>query len=951
MTLVETFQPGSLVKARGREWVVLPDSEADLLHLRPLGGSDEDSTLIYVPLEATPPVPATFPPPNPEMAGSQAAGLLLRDSLRLKLRAGAGPFRSFGNISVEPRGYQLVPLLMALKLDIVRLLVADDVGIGKTIEASLIARELLDRGEIQRFTVICPPHLCEQWQQELATKFNIQTEVVRTGTAGRLERGLPVGKSIFDVYPFTVVSLDYIKSDRRRDEFLRACPEFVIVEEAHTCVQAGTGTKHQRFMLLKGLAENPNRHMVMLTATPHSGDDEAFHNLLGLLRLDFRSLLDLPDKQREKLRQELALYMVQRRRPDIAEWKDATIFPDRKTAEATYLLDGAWGKLFDEVLTYARQMVERAEEKGLLQQRMNWWAALALLRCLSSSPAAASIALRTRLKAVEGVTESDQAAGVDRQAAETVLDGESDDLLNLDEAVPAGTVDDADGADAKILKGLIERADALKGPKNDPKLGKLLEELLKLVDAGHNPVVFCRYIATAHYVAEHLAEMLGRKGVEVIAVTGELASEEREEKVGSLMDFDRRLLVATDCLSEGINLQGLFDAVIHYDLSWNPTRHEQREGRVDRFGQRSEVVRALMLYGENNPVDGAVLRVILRKAEQIRKQLGVLVPLPADTNKIMQAIMEAVLLKGGSIAAPKQQLDLFATQEAEVETAWESAREKAKQSQTIFAQRRLRPEEVLPEWQKAVAVLGGEDDVERFVQTAVERLGAPLEKGSNVYRLPVEHLPIGLKERLKAVGITKGLKVSFRNPPAAGVEFIHRSHAMVSTLADHIVEVALAGENSDLAARSGAIFTKTVSVKTSAYLLRLRSQLTVEVREDTRFVPSSVLLSEECVVVASRGTGSPNLLTNDEALTLMAAEPAKNMDPAMRRQQVEAALGRLPVLQDLFADVANRRATELLEDHKRVRQASDAKGIRYSVAACLPVDVIGVYVLLPSVSL
>jgi len=161
----------------------------------------------------------------------------MRDSLRLKLRAGAGPFRSFGHLAVEPRAYQLVPLLMALRQETTRLLIADDVGVGKTIEAGLIARELLDRGEIERLVVICPPHLCEQWQEELASKFLIITEVVRTGTAGRLERGLPAGQSIFDVYPHTVVSLDYIKSERRRDEFIRACPEFVIVEAdvPHIC--------------------------------------------------------------------------------------------------------------------------------------------------------------------------------------------------------------------------------------------------------------------------------------------------------------------------------------------------------------------------------------------------------------------------------------------------------------------------------------------------------------------------------------------------------------------------------------------------------------------------------------------------------------------------------------------------------------------------------------------
>ncbi|MCL6483170.1 MAG: DEAD/DEAH box helicase, partial [Janthinobacterium lividum] len=230
-----SFQPGSLVSARGREWIVLPQSSTDTLYLRPLGAAEDDATLIYLPIELHPVGPATFPWPRIEQASNFAAGQLLRDALQLKLRTGAGPFRSFGNIAVEPRAYQLVPLLMALKQDVVRLLVADDVGIGKTIEAALIVRELLDRGEISRLAVLCPPHLCEQWQRELKERFHINAVVVRNTTASRLERGLPANQSVFEAYPFTVVSLDYIKSDRRRDEFQRACPECVIVDEAHTC--------------------------------------------------------------------------------------------------------------------------------------------------------------------------------------------------------------------------------------------------------------------------------------------------------------------------------------------------------------------------------------------------------------------------------------------------------------------------------------------------------------------------------------------------------------------------------------------------------------------------------------------------------------------------------------------------------------------------------------------
>src|SRR5690606_8396948 len=150
-----------IVRARGRDWVVVPgDEDPDILLLRPLGGNEEDVTGVLTAIESV--RSATFPLPDPDDLGDHVSAQLLRDAVRLNIRAGAGPFRSFGRIAVEPRPYQLVPLLMALRLNPVRLLIADDVGIGKTIEAGLIARELLDRGEIRRMAVICPAHLCDQ---------------------------------------------------------------------------------------------------------------------------------------------------------------------------------------------------------------------------------------------------------------------------------------------------------------------------------------------------------------------------------------------------------------------------------------------------------------------------------------------------------------------------------------------------------------------------------------------------------------------------------------------------------------------------------------------------------------------------------------------------------------------------------------------------------------------
>lgn len=935
---VAEFLPGSLVTARGREWIVLPESEPETLRLRPLGGGEKDESLIYLPLERQPVGPATFPWPTVAQARNHSASQLLMDALQLKLRSGAGPFRSFGNIAVEPRAYQLVPLLMAMKLPTVRLLIADDVGIGKTIEGALIAREMLDRGEILRMAVLCPPHLCEQWQRELDEHFHIQAVVVRSATAARLERDLPPGTSVFDAHQFTVVSLDYIKSDRRREAFQRFCPEFVIVDEAHTCTQGGQG-RQQRYQLLKGLAEDVNRHMVLLTATPHSGDEDAFFNLLGLLRPDFTQLKDLPPTARTDLREDLSLHFVQRRRPDIAEWQDTSMFPDRKTKEETYRLTGAWGQLFSDVLVYARELVERAEGKTQREQRMNWWAALALLRCISSSPAAAVNALRTRLDGSMRTDADDDSdlplEELEAQAAERVLDG-TDDALSSDDIEPAAQTEDTDR-----LRELIAAAEKLAGAANDPKLAKLQEHLAGLVKDGFQPVVFCRYIATAHYLAEFLRGKF--KDVTVKAVTGELTPGEREAAVAELGESDKRILVATDCLSEGINLQGLFTSVVHYDLSWNPTRHEQREGRVDRFGQRAKEVRSTMLYGEDNPVDGAVLQVILRKAESIRKELGVLVPMPDDQGKLTQALLNAVLLRKNHVMGSQSQLD-FGEPAKEIESVWQSAREKAAKNRSIFAQRRLKPDDVLPEWRKSAAVLGGEDDVQRFVTRALSKLGVPLDAYKQHHKAYLDQLPQALRERLASDGFTGALRLDFKQPPAQGATFIQRTHPLVVALADTLLEQALEARNEDVdgVARAGAAFVGNVTFKTTVLLLRLRHQLSI-----TRGAHTRLILCEETVAVSAAGTEPLTEQSPTQTRELLGSEATRNMPPVIRDRHIQQALDTLPSWNDPLEAIAKSRANALLQDHRRVREAAEARGT-YQVTASLPVDVMGVYVLVPA---
>ncbi|MGH9427403.1 MAG: DEAD/DEAH box helicase, partial [Terriglobia bacterium] len=267
-----SFSPGTLVTLRKRDWVVLPSEDPDLLVVKPLGGSDEETTGIYLPLnfEHDRPSLAQFPLPSRDDLGDLSTARLLHDAARLSFRNGAGPFRSLAKLSFRPRSYQMAPLIMALRLETTRLLIADDVGVGKTIEALLIIKEMLERRKIRRFAVVCLPHLCDQWQEEIKDKLDIDAVIIRSSTQARLDREIQGDISVYEYYPYQIISIDYIKGESRRDVFIQQCPEMVVVDEAHSCAKPTGAIPSQqlRHNLLHRLAQKPNQHLILLTATP-----------------------------------------------------------------------------------------------------------------------------------------------------------------------------------------------------------------------------------------------------------------------------------------------------------------------------------------------------------------------------------------------------------------------------------------------------------------------------------------------------------------------------------------------------------------------------------------------------------------------------------------------------------------------------------------------------------
>jgi len=887
-----SFAPGDLVRARGREWVALPSPQDGILALRPLSGGENDTVILDPALELLPVEPARFDLPADAAATVQAKAALLADAMRLTLRRGAGPFRSAAQLAFEPRTYQLVPLLMALRLPVPRLLIADDVGIGKTIEAGLILRELMDRGEVDAFSVLCPPHLVEQWVGELKDRFGIEAVAVTSGTANRLERGLPLTQSLFDAYPFTVVSLDYIKAEKRREGFARTCPDFVIVDEAHACVGTHKG-RQQRFELLSGLALNPERRMILLTATPHSGDEEAFSRLLSLIEPSFAAANFDDARYRERL----ARHYVQRRRIDLTsgDWDEDRAFPKHDTTEFPYRLSKAHLEFQEAALDYCLGIVSRAGS-GQRERRLAFWGTLALMRCVGSSPAAALSALRNRI-----ANESDR---LEPQIYDE--DGDDEDAVDLE----PGTAFEIDPE----LRSLVTRAEKL-ADEADPKLTALVDTLTPLIKKGANPVVFCRYLATAEHVRNGLRKAFPKLMIE--AVTGVLTPDERRDRVADMTPADEekqvpRILVATDCLSEGINLQQLFDAVVHYDLSWNPTRHQQREGRVDRFGQPAELVRSIMMFSPDSAIDGAVLDVILRKANKIRKTTGVTVPLPDERGPVTDALMASMMLRRGTHQQLSLDLRLDDGTRA-MEASWRDAEENEKKSRARFAQNAMKPQEIAPEWQKVRTLLGSPADARQFVERAMARFGVPLEARKTVLLAHVDALEAGLRGRLAEHALNGSVRLATAEPAPSGTALLTRTHPLTATLAEALVEASLDPEA--LAGlgigRVGAWPTVAVRQVTRVALLRIRFKLTVHARKER------LLLAEEAALVAIQG--GQVVAAGEAARELLNAPATADLAPAARDRFIVGAKEELPsLIKGPIADFVNSRAEELMADHARV---------------------------------
>ncbi len=532
-------------------------------------------------------------------------------------------------------------------------------------------------------------------------------------------------------------------------------------------------------------------------------------------------------------------------------------------------------------------------------------------------------------------------------------------LDSADEEEPADYVpaapleEDAAGLREEEIERLdrfLQRARRLAGLERDAKLAAVADAVGDLLHDGFHPIVYCRFIATAEYVAAELQRLLEgtHRGLRVTSVTGgDGNSEQRRERVEGLAQESVRVLVATDCLSEGINLQQHFDAVVHYDLPWNPNRLEQREGRVDRYGQQCSVVKTVLLYGSNNAIDLTVLEVLIRKARDIRRKWGFSVPVP-ESDELVQAVIDSVLerradggqqlafpIESADVAGFQQRLDAAAAREAE--------------SRSRFAHRTIRPDEVQRELEELEPVLGSARDLRRFIAEVLQRVGGSLQetKDTGVFGMSCGQLEGTLQDRIS--GLQFPVRVRFIGPfpddPAPvlddGAITLGRCHPIVDFLAERILGESLADSNgSTFFSRSAAVSTRSVERRTAVFVLRLRYLLSERGRPPT--------FAEEIVTAACMPeNGELNWIALRESAAQLLAKvfPARNLSSDDLSRHVRWALGLLEQHEGWQRPIVDERVAALSSAHERLRK--QARGSRLGIEPHEPPDVLGCFVLVP----
>jgi len=600
------FEIGERVTYRSLEWEVADSSSDAVIALYGRSRENQGRQVLVIP--GIEPIERTETPAMSWTIGQQGydhtAWKALHDAFRLTLSHGRGHLASvdWGRLILEP--YQLVPLQRIERLPFPRLLIADDTGLGKTAEAGLILFRLLQRRRADRVLILTRARPePERWQRELREKFGLEFDLINGAQDyGRLRREVPAHLNVFGDRSRLIMSMHFAAQKHIVDDLRRNVRwDVVIIDEAHHLADRGSSTK--RLSELGRVVADRCDAMLLLTATPHDGKGESFASLLRLL--DPYAVVD-PDR----LDQSIVRPLIVRRLKTHVQKADGTSFIPREITvidieEKRSQAERRLAKGVRDYTTLLRKQAKALEAKGERNRAMGVTFLESFLRKrLASSSYACHESLVARHKRLAELV-------VERAEGEEISEDVAQNELLVEQVLlPDGR------SEIEVLADLIARAQKI-SLGAEAKVNALLDLLRRL--GNEKVIVFTEFRDTLHML-EQVLDAAGYAG-QYVSYHGSTSATERETLRRRFLEApDVRIFLGTDAASEGINLQKGCNHLVHMEIPWNPNRYEQRNGRIDRYGQR--VAPQVFLLVAMRSLEDRVARVVLEKLETIGRQLG-----------------------------------------------------------------------------------------------------------------------------------------------------------------------------------------------------------------------------------------------------------------------------------------------------------------------------------------
>lgn len=684
---VGTPDPGALVSVRERRWVVESVKASGLpaqavgpdprkpMHLVSLVSVEDDALgeelQVVWEIEPGARLHENMALPEPERFDEPARLEGFLDAVRWGAVVNAdrehlqAPFRS----GIELEDYQLEPVIRCLEMPRVNLLLADDVGLGKTIESGLVIQELILRNRIRTVLILCPASLCLQWQDQMREKFGLEFRIVDLELMRELRRKRGIHTNPWTHFPRLIASIDFFKRDRPFRRFCEALPpqatyprrfDMLLVDEAHNVAPSGTGQyaiDSQRTEAIRRIVPH-FEHKLFLTATPHNGYQESFTALLELLDDQrFARGIEPDEKQKQSV-------MVRRLKSDLKDWDGSPRFAQRRLIplEVEYnSTDRDAHRALTEYSELRRKRAKSATETVALDFVLKL-----LKKRLFSSPAAFESTLAKHRQTLLSTKKAkkrkppsikvlrSRIAGLeDDYGNDTLLEESTDELLET----TADCLESTTEAELAILDDLAKWA-SKSSQGADTKARMLLDWLETELRPGgkwnnQRVIIFTEYRDTQKWLHGLLAQRGLAKNGRLALLHGALLPDDREIVKAAFQAHpdvsEVRILLATDAASEGIDLQNHCHLMVHYEIPWNPNRLEQRNGRIDRHGQKQPEVLIHHFVGAGYGSQPAGTRAgelegdlefLMRAAEKvqaIRQDLGKVGPV------IAQQVEEAML--------------------------------------------------------------------------------------------------------------------------------------------------------------------------------------------------------------------------------------------------------------------------------------------------------------------